>query len=79
MNLHRSPPRPWINTLPKYTSLAVSNSYYPGYRNDQLRFRTQRSVAASNLSSFLLCHTWRSAAKSHYTAHVVYTGRFILY
>ena len=63
MNLHRSPQRPWINTLPKYTFVAVSNSYYPGYRNNSLRFRAQRSVAASKLGSLLLCHTWRSAAK----------------
>ena len=61
INLHRSPPGPWINALPKCTSVAVSDSCYPGYRNDPLRFRTQWSVAASNISSLLLCHTWRSA------------------
>lgn len=80
MNLHRRPSGPWINALPKCTSVGVSDSCYPGYRNDPLRFGTQWSVAASNISSLLLCHTWRSAAKKNrYTARVVYTGRFILY
>lgn len=49
-----------------YQNIHLQQSVIPltlGYRNDPFRFRTKWSIATSNISALLLCHTWRSAAK----------------